>query len=397
MKNTFSVKFYCRKSNARKSGLAPVEISVIVCGERQMWQLPKKCKPEEFSANRDIMSYCTSVENKINQIYTNLSINGETISAYKIKDIFLNGNSAKAYSLKQMFEDGLKMKAMENGDINTYNKYKRIPELFYKFTGLNERQEANAVKYNHIITFKTKIEGIHQPQTVFKEMQHLKYFFNLAFSSGKICANPFGTLRIKSGEKDKPYLTYEEIGRIRALKIGNDRLDKVRDIFLFLAFTGLEWADLIALQKDDVQCNQYGQHYIKKNRVKTGIEYTTILYEDAIEIWEFYDGALPIISPQKFNTYLKELAKSAHIDKTITSLTARHTFATYLLSEKRLPIEIVSKMLGHNSIRQSLHYSKLVDNAVFKAVGKTKNKPTAISQQDLSSDEIDEFKKLLGI
>ena len=375
MRNTFCIKFYCRKGNARKNGLAPVEVSVIVRGERQMWQLPKKCKPDEFQDDSDIKAYCTAIENKLNNIYTNLVINNEPITAFIIKDIFANGNERKSYTIKQMFEDGLKVKKAERTKIDTYNKYKAVTEKFYELTGLNEKKEARAVTHSHILLFKAEVEKIHQPQTVFKEMQQLKFFFQLAFSSGKIPANPFLNLKIKSGAHDKPFLTYEEITTIRNLQLTSDRLDKVRDVFIFMCFTGLEWADVEALKAEDIQKNELGQYYIRKKRVKTGIEYITILHENVYEIWDFYNG-LPLCSPQKFNAYLKEIVEKAQIKKAVTSLTARHSFACYLLSTKGLSCEIVQRMLGHKNIQQTQHYAKMFPKPVFEANASAEKKKT---------------------
>ena len=393
MRNTFCVRFYCRKGNVRKDGNAPIEISVIVNGDRQMWQLPKKCNPDEFPT-KDVKLYCTAIENRINEIYTNLTINNEPISAFIIKEVYLNGNSKKSYTIKQMFDDGLKMKALENGDLNTYKKYERVIGLFYELTGKNENTEANSVTYADIIKFKIGVENKHKPQTVVKEMQHLKYYFNLAFKAGKIKQNPYLNLKIKKGEEDKEYLTQEEVGKIRKLSIVSDRLDKVRDLFLFMCYTGLEWADIINLKKGDVKANEHEQLYIKKQRVKTGIEYTTILYEDAVELWDLYKGELPIISPQKFNKYLKEITDKAKIEKKVTSLTARHTFACYLLNEKKLSTEVVQKMLGHASQKETLHYAKLLDNTVFNENVKA---PTTKKEFSQDTDDIEAFNKLLGI
>lgn len=404
MRNTFCVRFYCRQGNARKDGFSPVEVSVIVKGERQMWQLPKKCRPDEFLKNKDIQTYCTAVENKLNEIYTNLSINDEAISAYKIKDIFQNGNNAKSYTLKNMFEDGMMLKASDGCNAATYRKYENIIKRFYEYTGHNEQQEANVVTFGDIMKFKAKIESIHQPQTTFKEMQHLKFFFILAFNSGKIKQNPFGVLKIKSGAKDMPYLTYKEIEKVRELKITSDKYDKQRDVFLFMCFTGLEWADMEALQVEDVKTNEYGQKYIKKARVKTGIEYVSVLYEDAPEIWDFYGGNLPLISPQKFNSYIKDIAKEAGIDKNVTSLTARHTYATYLLSEKKLSIDVVAKMLGHTTTSQTKQYAKMLETAVFEAtVGSEQprrnltRKEFTRAEYEENMDDIEMFNRILGI
>ena len=128
----------------------------------------------------------------------------------------------------------------------------------------------------------------------------------------------------------------------------------------------------------------------------------TVLYEDAVDIWDLYDGQLPLLSPQKFNKYLKEIAQAAGIEKDVTSLTARHSFACYLLNNKKLPIDIVAKMLGHMTTAETKTYAKMFAGSVFEANAQvptqkpTKHRETLRDVQQMN-DEIAAFNKLLGI
>ena len=401
MRETFCIRFYCRPAARRKDGRAPVEVSVIVSGERQLWQLPRKCRPEDFENDQDIKDYCKAIEGRLNKIHNYLVYNEEPVTAYRIKDMYFNGNAAKSYTLATLFDDGLKIKAEENHTVGTYNKYKLIREKFFKWTGLSEKQEADKCTATDIIQFRIEAEKQHVPQTVSKEMKNLKYFFNLAFNSGKIRRNPFASIKISAAEKDQSYLEYSEIRQIKNCIITNDRLDKVRDVFLFLCFTGLEWADLIHLNKNDVQKNQDGQYFIRKPRIKTGIEYLSILHEDAVKLWDFYDGQLPLVSPQKFNMYLKELAEIAGIEKKVTSLTARHTYACYLLNYKQVSIETVAKMLGHKTTNQTRRYAKMFGATVFEQ-NKTAQKPrqphrTTYMEYLEDKQAMEFFSQMLGV
>lgn len=386
---TFNCNFVCSPSKARKTGEAPIELSISINGKRTYIQLPKKCKPEDFNRlinakhDNDIKTYCQTILARVNEIQTNLTVNNQPITPARIKDYFKNGATTNSYTLGELFADALEVKAAENGAITTYNKYKYVTDNFYEFTGHKPDDEVRDIQNKDILLFRAKCMKVYQQITVNKKLQYLKYFFNFAFNNGKIPVNPFGAIKIKSKGEDKPFLTYEELCTIRDLQIVNDRLDKIRDVFLFLCFTGLEYADLINLKKEDVQKNSKNQWYIKKERIKTGVEYISVLYEDAVEIWELYDGNLPVVSNQKFNKYLKELAEMAGIDKTITTLTGRHSYATFLLSEKNIPIDIVRKMLGHTSYTQSLHYSKMLDNSVFQA-----NKETKVQHREPTKAEI---------
>lgn len=401
MRETYCVNFYCRPAAKRKNGKAPVEVSLIVSGQRELWQTPMKCRPEDFKNDTIVQAYCTTIENSLNEIYLNLTIKKEAITAFKIKDIYIHGNADNSYTLATLFDDGLQLKAEENISLGTYRKYELIRDKFFNWTGLSKKQEANKCTAADIKTFMNKAKTLHQPQTVSKEMKNLKYFFNLAFNSGKIKSNPFASIKISAAEEDQCYLEYSEVMQMKKCMITNDRLDKARDIFLFLCFTGLEWADLIHLNKNDVQKNKDGQYYIRKPRIKTGIEYISILYEDAIDLWKMYDGQLPLISPQKFNMYLKELAGIAGIEKKVTSLTARHTYACYLLNYKRLPIETVAKMLGHKTTNQTRRYAKMFGATVFEQnkMAQTPRQPhrTTYLEYLENKRDLDFFSQMLGM
>lgn len=366
MRNTFKIRFYCRPAKARKDGKAPVECSIIVCGQRQMITLPRSCNPSEFPTD-DLKIYCHSVENKINEIYTALTVADEPISAFILKDIYLNGAKKVSYTLQDMFDDGLKLKALQNGPVPAYKKYVLIAKSFLEMTGINPNREAGSVTHTDILKFKSAIDAVHKPQTVQKDLMRLKYFFLLAFNSGKIRSNPFASIVIRRARTENVFLTTEELQAVQDAQITNDTLDRVRDAFVFMAGTGLEYADVANLQDGDVQFDGK-HHYIKKKRVKTGIEYLSVLTEEAVEVWEFYGGRIPLLSNQKMNVYLKEIAKAANITgKNVTTLTARHTYATQRLNEG-LSLDIVAKMLGHNSTTQTRLYAKLLDDTVIRAV-----------------------------
>lgn len=364
MRQTFKIKFYCRPTKVRKDGTAPVEVSIIVNGEREFFQLPKSCRPEEFPT-ADLSIYCTAVENKINAIYTARTVADEAVSAYILKDAFLNGSPKTSYTLEQMFDDGLKLKSAEDRTLAAYKKYEAVRDTFYSHTKFTAKNEAAKVTHADILSFKAAIDAIHKPQTVQKEMMRLKYFFLLAFNSGRIRSNPFAAIRIRRAEGDISFLTEDQVEAIRSAQLTEDRLDRVRDAFLFMCGTGLEYADMRVLQPEDVR--EYGNlHYIKKKRVKTGIEYTTVLQDDAWDIFEFYGGKIPLLSPQKFNKYLKEVANFAKITDSISSLTARHTFGTTLLN-RGCSYEVLQKMMGHTTDRETRLYARLLDSSVLRA------------------------------
>lgn len=398
MKNTFSIRFYCRKTNARKNGKAAVECCIIIRGERVMFQLPKYCEPEKFKSlkpSSDIMIFLHNVENKLNEIYTARTLANEPVSPYILKDIYINGSQATTYTLENLFEDGISLKMHKS--VELVNKYKNLKKLFFEYTGFNPSKPADSVTRNDIMKLIPKLEQKHSPGTVVKDIQRYRYFWNTAFSAGKIKSTPFINIKYSAPRQDNIYLTQEEVAAIRNLRITNQRLENARDVFLFLCYSGLEYADLIALKPEDILTSKTGQKYIQKPRVKTGIEYIAVLYEDAVDIIEYYKGVLPICSNQKLNDSIGVLAENAGIDKNVTTLTARHTYATYLLSNKHLSMEIVSKMLGHITTRQTYTYAKLLDTTVLQENAKASIGEPTREQVYIPDKELREFQEMLGI
>lgn len=365
---TFAISFLCSPSKIRKkTGEAPIEVSISVNGDRVYYQTPKTCDPRVFkkllrsNSLNDIKVYTDTVRQRINEIQTSLYVRKINVTAKRVKAELEGQGADNSPSLKSVANEYLSTKT-------------GIPTAYYKYRNTFRRAQeewgaekpVDEITPNDIIKYKEKYSTIFKQSTLRNDIKRIKSLLTFALNAGYIKNNPFSTLKFSFREDDKPYLTYDEIEAIRDAKL-DERYDSVRNFFLFLCFSGLEYSDAVHLKKDDVKINRYGQYYIKKKRVKTGVEYISILYEDAAELWELFGGDIKIISNQKTNASLKIIAEAAGIDKTITTLTARHTYATYLLSVRCLPIDIVQRMLGHTSPRQSLHYAKMMDDTVFSA------------------------------
>lgn len=397
---TFAVSFLCSPSKLRKkTGESPVEVSISVNGQRVLWKTQKSCDPRAFkkslnskAANNDLKIYCDTIRQRINEIQTTLTVQGIPVTAQRIKDE-LAGCKKNRRLFREIAEEYLRSKT---GNTSIYWKYKiimgRALENWGKDILIDE------VTPQMIIDYHRKYEKKFKQTTLKSEMKRLKSFFIFAFNSGYLTSNPFASLRFTFKENEADFLTYDEIERIRAAKL-SEPLDRVRNAFLFLCFSGLEYADIVQLTKDDVKKNQFGQWYVKKKRVKTGVEFISILYEDAAEQFELFDDIPPVISNQKMNAALKKIASSAGITKNVTTLTARHTYCTYLLSVRCLPIEVVQKMAGHTSPRQTLHYAKMLDETVFIANHKNRY-PTVRSAPEPTKEDMEDLKRfseLLGI
>jgi integrase len=174
-------------------------------------------------------------------------------------------------------------------------------------------------------------------------------------------------------EVERDLLTEEELNRIYNKRFSSERLTLVKDIFIFSCYTGLAYVDVKGLKKDHIAIGIDGEKWIFKNRQKTDTKSKIPVLPIAQEIIQKYenhprclneDAILPILTNQKMNSYLKEIGDLCDISKEITFHMARHTFATSVTLTNGVPIETVSKMLGHKNIQTTQHYAKILDKKV---------------------------------
>lgn len=177
---------------------------------------------------------------------------------------------------------------------------------------------------------------------------------------------------MKLEKVDRGYLSEDEVIAIATKEISIKRLDQVRDVFVFACYTGLAYADIATLRADNIQKMFDGKLWIVTHRQKTKTNVNVPLLPTAEKILRKYEGQflngelLPILSNQKTNAYLKEIADICEIEKNLTFHLARHTFATTMTLGKGVPIESVSKMLGHTNIQTTQIYARITNEKISK-------------------------------
>lgn len=197
-------------------------------------------------------------------------------------------------------------------------------------------------------------------------MQFFKRIIILALNNGYITKNPFSEYQIKLQKVDRGYLTREELQRIKEKKIEIKRLVLVRDLFLFACYTGLSYIDLKNLSKHHLYIAHDGNLWLRMNRNKSGETANVYLFnlpKTLIAKYENPDSIylFPVPSNQKVNAYLKEIADICGIHKNLTFHVARHTMATTVCLANGVPIESLSKVLGHTNIKTTQLYAKITD------------------------------------
>jgi integrase len=205
-----------------------------------------------------------------------------------------------------------------------------------------------------------------------KFLQNVKKITTMAIRHGWLLKDLFSGISLGMKEVIRPYLTEEELRRLMEFQSPFERLIRVRDFFVFSCFTGLAYIDVKQLRKCEIEYHEE-KYWIRTRRQKTGGQANIPLLNVPMEIIRKYcnlealnpeDLVIPILTNQKINAYLKELADLCGISKVLSFHVARHTFATTVTMMNGVPIETVSKMLGHKNIKSTQHYARIVDQKV---------------------------------
>lgn len=203
-------------------------------------------------------------------------------------------------------------------------------------------------------------------------MQRLRKIVYFAKNMGEAMADPYQSFRVHFESVDREILTQEEIDIIYNKEFITGRLEQIRDVFIFACYTGLSYIDVSNLTKDNIQKAFDGNLWVMTKRSKTNVNANIRLLDIPKEILAKYKGSqkggkcLPVVSNQKTNEYLKEIATICGISKKLTFHLARHSFATTITLSNGVPIESVSKMLGHTNIRTTQIYAKITDRKISK-------------------------------
>ena len=262
-------------------------------------------------------------------------------------------------------------------------KQKVIAFLQYQFKvldkSLNDIRFSFAADFEHYLSTVQKIGS----NTSMKYIKNVKQVLKMAADQGWILVNPLSGFKCSYDEPQRERLTMEEIMKLYHKDLQIARLEEVRDVYLFCCFTGYAYQDVLNLTKDNIISGIDSEKWIVKNREKNDNPERVPLLPLALEIidkykfhpyCEVFGRLLPVNSNARFNGYLKEVAAICGIKKHLTTHTARHTFATTVTLEHDVPLETVSQMLGHRSIRTTQLYAKITQRKISNNMKELKNR-----------------------
>ena len=391
---SFSILFWINKNRPQKTGEFPIYIRVTVNGKRveistqrsipmELWDQKAQKVIGKGNTQTVINSSLDLAKGKIQSIYNQMLSGNVKITAEEIKIRFSGKESApKHKTILQAYEfHNLKMQELvkvgkvvaatvKRHEI-TMNKIKTFIEKHYKTNdkALPEMRLAFVTEFEHYLLTVEKI----QSNTAHKYIKNLKKVMNMAVGLDWIPSNPFNNFKCSYQSPDREILTIDELYKIMHKDFGSDRMNEVRDVFIFCCYTGFAYSDVYQFERNAVMKGLDGNFWLSTNRQKTGTKESVPLLPIPLEIIEKYQDneycikynkLLPINSNQRYNSYLKELADICNINKNLTSHIARHTFATTVTLANGVPIETVSAMLGHQNIRTTQIYAKVVEQKV---------------------------------
>ena len=396
MKSTFKVLFYLKKGSEKKNGEVMIMARITIDGKLCQFSTKQSILPENWNiaagkakgkdAGR-INALLEDIKASLNNIYHEQQRRDNYVTAEKVKNEFL-GHSEKHETILDLFKkhnDDVKQLVGISKTIATYRKYEVTRRHLAEF--IQSKYNISDIAINEITPmFITDFELYLRTtckcsyNTTAKFMQFFKLIILIARNNGILIGDPFANYKIRLEKVDRGYLTEDEIKIILKKKMVSERLENVRDLFIFSCFTGLAFSDIHGLRKEHIVEDSNGVRWIRKGRQKTKIMCNIPLMEVPLKILEKYStneycrkhGVLfPVLCNQKMNACLKELADICGIKKTLTTHVARHTFATFALANG-VSIESVAKMLGHTNVQMTRHYARVLDRTVIREMSQIK-------------------------
>lgn len=391
MNNSFSLLFYIKKSKADSLGNANIYLRITVDGKRAEFSIRRKIHPTRWSTEtglakgsskeiQELNRYISSIKNRIYHYQQRFIEKGLPITAEKLRDAFLEKNNNPKMLLEEFKKHNDNIKSLIGIDFapNTLIRYKTTLNHITNFISQVYRvkdiplKQIDTIFINRLEYFlKTTEKCSHN--TTFKYVSNLKKVVRIAYNNGWIEKDPFVNYKTRYKTVDREFLLEQEIQAITEKDFKIERLTQVKDIFIFCCYTGLAYIDVKNLTNDNIVLGIDGEYWIKTKRTKTNSQINIPLLPSAYEILLKYQNhpdisnkekVLPVLSNQKMNSYLKEIADLCGIQKKLTFHLARHTFATTVTLNNGVSIESVSKMLGHKSLRTTQHYAKILDRKV---------------------------------
>lgn len=394
MRSTFKVLFYLKRNAPKKNGLIPVMCRITVNGkisqfsckldvEEKTWNIELGRVSGRSTVAQETNRMLDKIRVGINKAYQDICDKDNYVTAEKVRNVFL-GMGMNHETLLAVFRQHNEDYEKQVGKIKSLRSYwkycivyKHLEEFIkqrYKVSDIALKELAHAFITDFELFLRT--EKNHCNNTVWSYMMPFRSIIFMAINNGWLQRDPFYAYSITKGETKRGFLSKEEINLLIKGTFKKPSYTLIRDLFIFCTFTGLSWTDMANLTKENLQTSFDGHLWIKTNRQKTGTESNIRLLDVAKHIIEKYDGMtddnklLPVPCYVNCKNSIKVIAKKCGIEKNVTWHMSRHTYATTVCLSNDVPIETLSKMLGHRSIRTTQIYAKITAEKVSRDMEK---------------------------
>lgn len=402
---TFSILFWINASRA-KNNQAEIYARVTVDRKRvnislkrkvnvSLWDVKKKRVKGHTTSAKQINNYLDQTYTKLFQVYQDLKYKGELITAQLIKANY-NGEDENTKSLQDLIkyhskkiENTLAKGSIRNFGI-TENYIIKFLEKKKKTTDIYLKQ----LDFKFLCDFESYLadywptghpRGMSQ-NTIMKHIQRLRKIVTLGYHMEWIDKDPFVRWKPVYEKREREFLSENELSNMELQEFQQERLERVRDLFVFSCYTGISYIDIMNLTEDNILLGIDGGNWIFTHRQKTKIKVKIPLLSKAQELIDKYKNhpmtivsgtLLPKITNEKLNAYLKDVAFVCGIKKNLTFHMARHTFATTITLSNGVPIETVSKLLGHSKIATTQIYARVIERKVSDDMSALREKISA--------------------
>ncbi|MEO3403236.1 site-specific integrase [Mucilaginibacter sp. CAU 1740] len=402
MNKSFNLLFYVKRSKTNAEGLAPVYLRITIDGVRIEVSSKRYVNPDKWNTNgqkltgnnedtKSINAYLKTLEHQVYDVHRDMMEHKLLITASNLKDRLLGGKPSPGKMLVPIFQEhnrqvaALIGKEYAKGTLDRYETSLKHTQAFLQWKFNSSDIDIRAIDHEFIMAydFYLRSERSCNNNSTVKYLKNFKKIILICIANGWLEKDPFVKYKPKVKEVKRDFLNAEELEIMANKKLVSDRVSQVRDIFLFSCYTGLAYADVKKLKRSEIVTGIDGQKWVYTSRQKTDTSSRIPLLPQAMELMAKYeehpqcvnDGLLlPVLSNQKMNSYLKEIADACSINKELTYHIARHTFATTVTLANGVSIESVSKMLGHSNIKTTQHYAKILDAKVSEDMGKLKQR-----------------------
>lgn len=390
--NTFGIHFVIRVTKQQKNEMGAVFARVTVNGRKTEISLKAKILPKNWDMaigkakgrNLDVIklnNHIERVRSLITDCYHQLIQQRQEITVEAVKSLYLGENKEEGMTLIKLSEYH---KQVETGRLapGTLKNYTTTVSYLKRFIRKQYKKEdvyLEKLNYKFMLDFENFLRN-HKPTDhqrpmnnngVMKHLERLKKLANMAVTMDWLEKDPFSKYRLRFEKVERGHLSKVELTVLEKKNFSIERLQSVLDMFLFSCYTGLAYIDVSKLSQEHICKGIDGRDWLMTQREKTNTFVKVPLLPQAVQLISKYknhpsavanERLFPVISNQRINAYLKEIADICNIRKSLTFHLARHTFATTVTLSNGVPIESVSKMLGHTSIRTTQIYAKVVEH-----------------------------------